>query len=255
VLSAQSAVIMDDQSKSLLYAKNPGLRFSMASTTKLMTALVGLEQFSLDDHLTVYADTIEGSTVGLRRGEQYTLESILYAMLLPSANDAAVTIADNYPGGRGAFIRRMNEKAKELHLQETRYDDPAGLADDANFTTAVDLAHLSSLAIKDPVIAKITSTKYKTISDLSGTHTLQLENLNKLLGIHGVIGIKTGFTEGAGGVLTTAKKENGHLLIIVVMRSIDRFADTEQLIRLVNGHVTYIMPKYNPFASDGLSTE
>jgi D-alanyl-D-alanine carboxypeptidase len=239
VISAQSAVVMDNDSKVFLYAKNPRLRFSMASTTKLMTALVALDQFSLGDILTVYDGSIEGSVAGLRKGEQYTLESLLYAMLLPSANDAAFTIADNYPGGRGAFISAMNEKARSLHLSETQYDDPAGLTDDTNFTTAIDLAHLSSIAIADPVIARITRTKERTITDLAGSHILPLENLNKLLGTEGVIGIKTGYTEGAGGVLTTAKKEGNHLLIIVVMRSLDRFADTEQLLRMVDGHVSY----------------
>lgn len=244
VISAQSAVVMDDDSKVILYAKNPKLRFSMASTTKLMTALVALEQFSLDDLLRVYSEGIEGSVVGLRRGEQYTLESLLYAMLLPSANDAAYTIADNYPGGRAAFIQRMNEKAKELHLTNTQYDDPAGLEDDTNYTTVMDLAYLSSIALKNKTIAHITSTKTKTISDSTGGHVIALGNLNELLGFDGVFGIKTGYTQGAGGVLTTAKKENGHTIIIIVMGSIDRFADTRQLLSLVSGNVSYTLPIY-----------
>jgi D-alanyl-D-alanine carboxypeptidase (penicillin-binding protein 5/6) len=243
-LTAEAAAVMDDESKVFLFVKNPHIRFSMASTTKLMTALVALEEFSLQDVLFIYSDGIEGSTVGLRKGEQYTLESLLYAMLLPSANDAAYAIADNYPGGREAFIMRMNGKAQELHLVDTKYDDPAGLEDDGNFTTAIDLAYLSSLAIKNEQIAEVTGTRQKVIADISGTHVIPLENLNKLLGGNGVVGIKTGFTQGAGGVLTTAKKEEGHLLILVVMRSLDRFADTEQLLRYVSGNVTYTTPSY-----------
>jgi serine-type D-Ala-D-Ala carboxypeptidase (penicillin-binding protein 5/6) len=243
-LSAQAAAVMDDEAKVFLYLKNPKLRFSMASTTKLMSALVALEYFSLDDQLLVYSEGIEGSTVGLRRGERYSLESLLYALLLPSANDAAYVLADNYPGGRDSFVKRMNGKARELHLSETQYDDPAGLEDDANHTTVTDLARLASLAIENETIRKIVGTKSKVISDSSGQHVIPVENLNKLLGVNGVIGIKTGFTQGAGGVLTTAKKENGHILIIVVMRSIDRFGDTEQLLDLVSGNVSYIETAY-----------
>lgn len=244
VLSAQAAIVMDDESKVILFAKNPKLRFSMASTTKLMTALVALEYFSPQDQLFVFSEDAEGSIVGLRRGEQYSLESLLYAMLLPSANDAAYVIADNYPEGRASFVRRMNEKAKELNLSNTQYDDPAGLEDDANYTTVIDLARLSSIALQNETIARITGMKYMTITDSTGSHSIPMKNLNELLGINGVIGIKTGFTEGAGGVLATAKKENGHTLIIVVMRSIDRFADTRQLLALVSGNVSYILPVY-----------
>ena len=254
LLSAQSAIVIDDESKVILFAKNPKLRFSMASTTKLMTALVALEQFSLQDPLLVYSDGAEGSAVGLHKGEQYTLEALLYAMLLPSANDAAYVIADNYPGGRKAFVQRMNEKAKELNLHNTQYDDPAGLEDDANYTTVIDLAYLSSIAIKNETIADITRTKAKTITDVTGTHVIPMENLNELLGVNGVFGIKTGFTQGAGGVLATAKRESGHTLIIVVMRSIDRFADTRQLLFLVNGNVSYVLPVY-PAGGSGNSTQ
>jgi len=244
-LSAQSALVMDDESKVVLYAKNPKLRFSMASTTKLMTALVALEQFSLQDPLFVYSDYQEGSIVGLRGGEQYSLEALLYALLLPSANDAAYAIADNYPGGRTSFVKRMNEKAKELSLSNTQYDDPAGLEDDANYTTVIDLAYLSSIVLKNETIAQITSTKTKIITDITGRHIIPLKNLNELLGAYGVFGIKTGYTEGAGGVLVTAKKENGRTLIIVVMRSADRFADTRQLLSFVSGNVSYILPVYS----------
>jgi D-alanyl-D-alanine carboxypeptidase len=243
-LTAQAAAVMDEESKVFLYVKNPQLRFSMASTTKLMTALIAVEEFSPDEPLFVYSEGVEGSVAGLRKGEQYTLESLLYALLLPSANDAAYTLADNYPGGRAAFVARMNTKASEFHLRDTHYDDPAGLMDDGNFTTVVDLAHLSAIAITNETIARITGTKEKIVTDVTGTHVLALENLNKLLGEKGVIGIKTGFTQGAGGVLSTAKRENGHTIILIVMRSLDRFADTEQLITLVHGKVSYLTPVY-----------
>lgn len=245
VLSAESAVIMDNESKVFIYEKNALLRFPMASTTKLMTALVALEAFTLQDTLLVFSDNAAGSVIGIRKGEQYSLESLLYAMLLPSANDAAQAIADNYPGGRKAFVSRMNEKAKELSLYDTVYFDPAGLEDEGNYTTAKDLARLASYAITDKTISKITSTKYSTITDRSGAHQIALQNLNELLGINGIVGIKTGFTEGARGVLTTARKDSeGHVQILVVMRSADRFADTLQLTNLITGNLSYITPNF-----------
>lgn len=250
VISAESAVIMDDTSKVTIYAKNPDIRFSMASTTKLMTALTALEAFDLSDSLLVYRDGAQGSVVGLVRGEQYTLESLMLAMLLPSANDAANAIADNYPGGRAAFVKRMNEKADELTLYDTAYYDPSGLEDDGNYTTARDLARLASIATADETIARITGTKNSVIRDSSGKHVIALKNLNELLGINGVVGIKTGFTQGAGGVLTTAREDNGHKQIIVVMRSTDRFGDTQRLLTMITGKLSYVVPQYSPLSQN-----
>lgn len=247
-ISAQSAVIMDDASKVMVYEKNPQLRFSMASTTKLMTALVALDHFSLNDTLLIYRDGAEGSVVGLQKGEQYTLEALLYAMLLPSANDAAIAIADNYPGGKDAFVKRMNEKAEELMLEDTVYSDPSGLNDSGNYTTARDLARLASYATENEIIESITGTKTMIISDISKNHTIPLRNLNELLGTNGVVGIKTGFTEGARGVLTTARESEGHRQIIVVMRSADRFGDTAALLSLLQSSLSYRNPSYNPLS-------
>ena len=115
-ISATGAIIMDGKTKALIYSKNPKLRFSPASTTKIMTAIVALDSFKLNDILTVKEATTEGSILGLYPGEQLSLESLLYALLLPSANDAALTIAQNYPGKESVFIKKMNEKVKLLHL-------------------------------------------------------------------------------------------------------------------------------------------
>jgi D-alanyl-D-alanine carboxypeptidase len=239
-ISAKGAIIMDSDSNVILYSKNPDLRFSTASTTKIMTALIGLEHFKLSDVLTVKQATSEGSILGLFDGEQMTFENLIYAMLLPSANDAALAISQNYPYGKDAFLEKMNKKAIELSLYNTHYSDPAGLEDAGNYTTPADLARLASYAIKNPFFAKVVSTKEKFISDISGTHIYKLENLNKLLGIDGVNGIKTGYTQEAGEVLVTSKIEKGKTIIIVVMGSEDRFADTEKLINLISNNLTYL---------------
>lgn len=242
-ISAESAIIIDDTSKVIIYEKNPQLRFSMASTTKIMTALVGLESFRLDDIIAVNTKYSEGAMVGFPVGEKVFFEDMLYGLLLPSGNDAAFTIAENFPGGVSAFVQKMNEKARSLGLFYTHYVDPAGLDDDGNYTTASDLAHLASYALKNSEFSRITSTKQKTIYNVEGTHRYYLINLNRLLGTDGVIGIKTGFTEGAGEVLVTAKEERGHTFIIVVMRSLDRFGDTQQLLSYISNEITFLNPE------------
>lgn len=243
-ISAQSALVMEDASKVVIFSKNPGLRFSTASTAKVMTALVSLEFFAPDDVLTFSREKVEGTVVGFKKGETMRFSDLLYALLLPSGNDAAYTIADNYPGGTSAFVEKMNEKARSLYLLNTNYVDPAGLDDEGNYTTAYDLANLSSHAIKNPTLTNIFSTKRKVVTNANGTNTYELENLNKLLGTNGVSGIKTGFTEGAGGVLTTSKIDNGHVFVIVVMKSQDRFLDTETLLSLLSNNITYFQPVF-----------
>jgi len=239
-ISAKGAIIMDAQSKIVLYSKNPDIRFSTASTTKIMTAIVGLEHFNGTDILTVKNATSEGVVLGFFEGQTFSFESLLYAMLLPSANDAALAIADNYPGGVTAFVSKMNEKTKDFNLSNTHYGDASGLFDQQNYTTPFDLARLASFSVQNEKLKRTVSTKEKVITDATGTNVYYLNNLNKLLGIDGVTGIKTGYTEEAGQVLVTSKEEKGKTIIIVVMGSEDRFADTQKLLNLVNNNLTYL---------------
>lgn len=241
-ITASSAIILDNESQVPLFEKNPDLRFSMASTTKIMTALVALEHYKDTDVLTIVSDDIEGAEVGFKRGERFVFKDVLYGMLLPSGNDAAYALAENYPGGLENFVLKMNEKAKALNLFATHYVDPAGLDDDGNYTTAKDLARLASIALKNPEIKTTVSTKEKTITSTDGVSTYYLENLNKLLGYFGVNGLKTGFTQGAGGVLVTSREENGRTYIIVVIKSEDRFIDTLNLISYMSGNITFFKP-------------
>jgi len=239
-ISAKAAIIMDKDSSVVLYSKNPNLRFSPASTTKIMTALTALEYFNPSDILTVKSAKTEGSTIGLFEGEKMTFLDLLYAMLLPSANDAAFVIAQNYPGGEKAFIDKMNENTRRFHLYNTHFEDPAGLLDYKDYASPIDLARLASIALDNKIISQIVSTKRRIISDIDGLVTYDVSNLNKLLGIYGINGVKTGFTDEAGGVLITSKVENGHTLIIVVLRSEDRFADTLRLVDFISGNINYL---------------
>jgi serine-type D-Ala-D-Ala carboxypeptidase (penicillin-binding protein 5/6) len=239
-ISAKAAIVMDSDSKTILFSKNPNLLFSMASTTKIMTALVSLDYYKVDDLLTIKTEGVEGVNVGFKVGEQLRFEDILYAMLLPSGNDAALALAENYSGGKDAFIKRMNEKAKALHLNNTNFADSIGLEDSRDFTTPLELAQLASIALENNEFAKIVATKYWGIADITGGNRYSLMNLNKLLGTQGVNGVKTGYTTEAGQVLVTSKKEGDHTLIIVVMDSQDRFYDTTLLLNAISGNIIYL---------------
>lgn len=244
-ISAKAVVVMDDDSKVLLFSKNPNFLFSMASTAKIMTALVALEYYKTDDVLTIKTENVEGVNVGFKKGEKLNFADILYAMLLPSGNDAALVLAQNYPGGEKAFVEKMNEKATILHLDSTNFADPIGLDDSQDYTTPIDLARLSSFALNNETFAKIVATKTWEITDITGENKYLLKNLNKLLGISGVNGIKTGYTTQAGQVLITSKTEidgsgKQHNLIIVVMGSEDRFWDTSKILYLISGNINYL---------------
>lgn len=240
IISARGAIVVDRDSQVALYEKNPNIRFSPASTTKIMSALVALEYFKPDDVLTVINPYSDGVVLQLSENEQFRFKDLMYAMMLPSANDAAKTIAANYPGGETVFVARMNEKAKELGLINTNYADPAGLLDTIDYTTPIELARLASYAMQNPDFAKIVSTKKTTITNLFGKE-YELENLNILLDLPGVNGVKTGFTQEAGQVLVTSKIIPGtqKQVIVVVMQSEDRFGDTQTLLNYLDGNITY----------------
>lgn len=238
-ISAKAYIVVDDRSKVVVAAKNPDDVLSMASTAKLITTLTGLSYFKPYDILTIKSVRVSGSVVGFTQGDTFYFEDLLYALLLPSGNDAAYAIADNYPGGKEAFVAAMNENASLFHLTNTHFIDPAGL-DEKNYSTVSDLARLSSVILKNQEIGKIVNTKRKVITSVDQSKTYVLDNLNKLLGQEGVNGIKTGFTDEALGVLTTSQIINGHPFIVVVMNSKERFADTEELLRNVTQNVAFL---------------
>lgn len=244
-ISAKAVVVMDNDSKVILFSRNPNLLFSMASTTKIMTALVALDYYKMDDILTIKTENVEGVNIGFKKGEKLFFKDILYAMLLPSGNDAALALAQNYIGREKAFVAKMNEKAKNLSLANTNFADSIGLEDSKDYTTPLDLARLSSIALQNETFAKIVATKTKEIADITGENKYLLKNLNKLLGVGGVNGIKTGHTNEAGQVLVTSKIEvdndnKEHTLIIVIMDSQDRFKDTSKLLYLISGNINYL---------------
>lgn len=241
IISAQGAVVIDKTSQVVLFEKNSKLRFSPASTTKIMTALVALEYYKPNDLLTIFKSNVEGTTLKLNQGDQYIFENLLYAMMLPSSNDATLAIAENYPGGESAFVARMNEKARGYNLSDTRFEEPIGLLDEKDYTTAIDLARLAAIALENFEFAKVVSAKSKLIENTKGTK-YTVNNLNRLLDLPGVNGVKTGYTEGAGQVLVTSKTipDQDADLIFVVMQSQDRFGDTEILLNYLDNNITFL---------------
>jgi D-alanyl-D-alanine carboxypeptidase (penicillin-binding protein 5/6) len=233
-VSANSVVVYDLESGVTLYGRNTESMLSPASTTKIMTALVTLEKFQLDDVVTVQTVASDGMLMELVPGEQITIENLLYGALIQSGNDAAWALAEYYPGGVEKFVEAMNAKAAELHLTQTHFTNPVGYDDPAHKMTAMDLTRLAAYSLSNKTIAKMVAIPQIVVSDVTHTYFHTLTNVNELLGkIPGVGGIKTGWTEDAGENLVTLVERDGHRIVIVVLKSQDRFYDTEQLINWV----------------------
>lgn len=230
-VTAGGVVIEDVDSGVVLFQRNSYESFSPASTTKILTALVILDTFSLDDVMTVKTLQNNGASMKLVAGERITVENLLYGALIQSGNDAAWALAENYPGGVEAFVVAMNEKAKDLHLTHSHFTNPVGFDDPTHKMTPMDLARLAGVALSNKTIVKMVAIPQITISDVTHTYFHNLTNVNALLGkIPGVGGIKTGWTEEAGENLVTLVERGGHRIIIVVLKSKDRFTDTTKLI-------------------------
>ena len=223
-VSAAAAVLMDADSGRLLYEKNGEKRMLIASTTKLMTALVALEQGGLQQEITVTGGHMaEGSSMYLRPGEKLTLETLLYGLLLCSGNDAALAVTECM-GGVAPFVARMNEKAAELGMENTHFANPNGLDDEAHYSTAEDMAKLAAAAMDDPVLRRVASTRTARI----GGRTLT--NHNKLLSrVEGCVGLKTGYTRAAGRTLVSCAERDGVRLVAVTLQDGDDWNDHASL--------------------------
>ncbi len=236
-ITATGIVVLDIDSGVYLYKRNEDLSLSPASTTKILTALVALDNYKLDDVVTVKTVGLDGQVMGLVPGERITVENLLYGALIHSGNDAAWALSDYYPGGEPKFVEAMNQKAKALHLTHSTFTNPVGYDDPNHRMTPMDLATLGAVALNNHVIAKMVAIPQITISDVTHTYFHPLKNVNELLGkIPGVGGIKTGWTEESGENLITLVERNNHRVITVVLHSQDRFGDTSKLIDWVFGN-------------------
>lgn len=226
-LSAHSAILMDGDTGQVLYEKNPDESSLIASTTKIMTALVTLEQTNLQDVVKVPQEAvgIEGSSMYLRAGEALTVEDLLHGLMLSSGNDAAVALAVSVSGNVETFVGLMNQKALALGLRHTHFANPNGLDSPENYSTARELALLAAEAMKNEDFRRIVSTK----SYHCEGH--DLTNHNKLLWKYdGALGVKTGFTKKAGRILVGAAEQKGRCLISVTLNAPDDWNDHKSML-------------------------
>ena len=220
--SAQSAVLMDADGGEVLYEKHADKTMLIASTTKIMTGLVVLENCDVSEEVIIRPEWtgIEGSSIYLKSGETLTVEELLYGMLLNSGNDAAVALACHTAGSIEAFADMMNERAELLGLVGTSFRNPHGLDENGHMSTARDLAVITAAALENELFSKIVSTKSITIGGRS------LTNHNKLLwNYEGAVGVKTGYTKSAGRILVSAAERDGLKLICVTISDPDDWTD------------------------------
>jgi D-alanyl-D-alanine carboxypeptidase len=235
-VSAKAAVLMDAKTGEILYAKNPHLKLPPASTTKIVTTLVALDHMKLNDMAVASsrAAMAEPSKLGLHPGDRMTINDLLYSIMLKSANDASVVVAEKTGGSVPRFAEMMNEKARELGAVDTHFSNPNGLPASNHYTTAYDLALMFSKAEENPVFAKITKTRLASvrISSASGRiKRLCVQNHNKLLWtFDGTEGGKTGYTHAAMHCFTGMVSQDGRELVVSMLGSKDNWKDVTRLL-------------------------
>ncbi|MBQ7901829.1 MAG: D-alanyl-D-alanine carboxypeptidase [Clostridia bacterium] len=218
--SAQAAVLLETSTNTVLYQKNPNQKLPMASTTKIMTALCAIEAGNIDRTVTVddSAIGVEGSSIYLAKGERLTVRELIYGLMLHSGNDAAVAIACAVSGSVQEFAQLMNDTAQRIGAVNTHFDNPNGLDSQQHYTTAYDLALITSHALKNKEFAKIVATYTTTISNGDKGYDRQLKNHNKLLKMYdGCTGVKTGYTRRCGRCLVSSAKRGNIELVAVTL--------------------------------------
>ena len=232
--TARSAVLIERETGKVLLSCNSREKLPMASTTKVMTALIALEYGKLDEIVTVGRNAygVPGTSIYLNLGEKITLRDLLYGLMLQSGNDAAMALAIYCGGTVEGFAEMMNDKARILGLENSHFVNPSGLDDPNHYSTARDLAHLAAYAMQNPIFRQTVSTK--TVS--AGNR--RLTNHNKLLWrVDGADGIKTGYTRAAGRILVSSAVQKGRRLIAVTIQAPNDWNDHKQLFQ--NGFANY----------------
>ena len=226
-VSAQQAILVDGQTGQVLYEKDADKKALIASTTKIMTALVICEQCNVLDRMEIPKEAvgIEGSSMYLREGEVLTIQELLYGLMLQSGNDAAVALAIYCGGTVSDFAELMNDKAHRLGMENTHFVNPHGLDAPDHYSTARDMAVLAAYAMENPVFARTVSAKSVTVGQR------YLRNHNKLLWqVEGADGVKTGFTKAAGRILVSSAVRQGRRLVAVTINAPDDWNDHKTLL-------------------------
>jgi serine-type D-Ala-D-Ala carboxypeptidase (penicillin-binding protein 5/6) len=239
-VNARTAVAIDAKTKVVLYEKDAHMVVPMASTTKIMTALVALNYGDLDKKVEISsrASSIRGSTVGYKKGEMIPLKELIYGLMLRSGNDAAIAIAEGVAGSVEEFLKLMNEYANQIGVYSTHFESPHGLDSENHYSTAYDLALITAKARENKVFNDIVQSKDIEGEDLGFTRSFH--NINKILWqLPNATGVKTGSTGMAGKCLVTSVEVKGNDVIIVVLNSPGRWKETTKINDYISKHYDY----------------
>lgn len=223
-VNAKAFVLMDAQSGQVLDERNPNEQLAIASITKIMTGIVAIEQGNLDAEVTVGQGVLDrkriyGTLLFLEPGEKFSLRDLLYALLMNSANDASVAVAEHIAGSADGFVKLMNDKAKDLGANDTHFTNPHGLSEVGHYSSARDMAVIARYAMQNPAFAEIVKTKEREFPRNRPGIPNTLQNHNKLLWHYpGADGVKTGYTDLAGHTLVASASRNGRQLIVVILK-------------------------------------
>ena len=231
--SAAAAAVINGDTREIIFTQNADERLPMASTTKIMTALLLCENGEFEKEITITADMlkVEGSSMGLLAGDRVTYHDLLYGMMLASGNDAANVTAICIGGTVEKFVEMMNAKAEKLGLKNTHFVTPSGLDSDGHYTTARELALLAAYALKNEEFAKAAASKSATLCYGNPPYRRTLTNHNKLLKLYdGAVGVKTGFTKKSGRCLVSAARRDGKLAIAVTLHDPNDWQDHKALL-------------------------
>lgn len=231
--SAKAAVVINADTGEVIYSQNAEEKLPMASTTKIMTALLLCEKGDMEKEITVTDQMVrvEGTSMGLLAGDKVSHKALLYGMLLASGNDAANVTAYALGGTIDGFVKMMNDKAVELGLSNTHFETPSGLDGDEHYTTALDLANLARVCMENELFYEAASSKSATLEYGNPPYRRTLTNHNKLLKtFEGAVGVKTGFTKKAGRCLVSCAERDGKRVIAVTLKDPNDWADHTELL-------------------------
>ena len=250
--SARAAILINAQTGEIIYGQNAAQRLPMASTTKIMTALLLCENGDMEKEITVTDEMVrvEGTSMGLLPKDKVTYHALLYGMLLASGNDAANVTAYALGGTVDGFVKLMNQKAEELGLNDTHFETPSGLDGEEHYTTAKDLSFLAKTAMENELFAKAAASKSEVLYYGNPPYRRTLTNHNKLLKtFDGAIGVKTGFTKRSGRCLVSCAERDGKRVIAVTLNDRNDWADHTALLNygLDKITTTEIVPEQKNF--------
>lgn len=238
--TAQNYILVDLETNKVLISKNPEEKIYPASTTKLITALTALNIYPLDEVVTINEEYSEGQNMGLKVGEKITIKSLVSALLIYSANDAAFTLAKQHPQGFDGFVKQMNLLVKKYNLKNTNFVNVDGLQNENHYSTVYDLSQIGRIVVQNNIVKNTVKNKEITVSSVDGSIQHHLASTDELLTTTPEIeGLKTGWTPEAKGCFVGLINLNGHYLISVVAQSDDRFQDTKNILDWAKQNVSW----------------